>query len=245
MYELIQDETGVYRRAIVEAGAIRGVQEKVCSRHYHVTDPDIIAEQLRATNAYKTVEVIRGGSPECRGELMRNRWASIVIARDPWQQEGYGTGVSVFCDHAGKRPVLIQPHAVRLACDNQFRGAPLSFRHTASVLPEILANLHKTIQNLLHVGITLGKRVEELQEVRGRAPDEFRNTLALARPKLAASVAKLERKEYYDGSLWGVFQAFTGTRSPLLARLTTLALDRDWEMTAMGGIPPSWAAELN
>jgi len=218
------------------------LQGKPASPRYFVTDPYELADKLRGSGCFGEIEVKELGRKKTRG------WRHAVVAHEPaWVGDTvrpeYIGNVSVFLDHTGKKPDMIRPGAIRVACENQFLGELMRFHHCRQEIRDFWIDPIP----YLRAAIATGSRqvIADLESLRlvgdGR---ELLKLVDAATPRLGkrlynAYVASPGRGDFYQ-----VLQGCTRSRSPGLSVAATEVLTAGYCQASRGIVPDCWRARF-
>lgn len=236
MYDVVRAESGRLHRAF--AGA---VQERAMARAYRVTDPEALAEKLGRA----------GWLTEIRGTLFQGRrssrrtagWRHIVVARERrplGMADPYARGVSFLCAHNGRVAFAAHPEVVRIACENQFVGAPIKVRHTDPDIDGILEDPVPFARRLLSLADVTRDRLETLQGI-GCGADLSEALRPRRRLHKVYREALCGTSRYGAHDLHTALQTLTQTKSPTLVKAAHLALTDFYGEFLQGEVSQGWA----
>jgi hypothetical protein len=235
--------TNENRRAIVNRSTGLGqTQVMQADLRYFATDPETLAEKLRASGCFGNVTVEEVGRRKTRG------WRHIVVAREPeWVgttgRPEYLGNVSVLLDHTGKQADKIRPGAVRLACENQFVGAPIAMHHCRDEIRDFWLDPIP----YLRAAIATGSRqiMNDLESLRGiGAAQDMLEVVTKASSRLGKKLYSATLDSPGACDFYQILQGCTRSRSPGLSLAATDVLTVGLAQAKQGIVPDCWNARF-
>lgn len=243
MYGIVRDASlGRDFRAV--AGE---VQDRPMARSYVVTDPEIMAGQLRDAGLVVDLVPVTKRPRRAIGGLSgavyqgptAEAWRHVIVAREPSGGE-YARAVSMLLAHDGGTSFRAMPSAWRQVCANEFRAAPVKIFHTNPALREIVEDPVPFVRRCLLQADGARDRLERLR-IGERVSQQVYNLLAdTGRRRLAKAFA--EPFNVYSTHDWhGTLQAMTQSKRPFLQRLADRAMTVDFdEIQESWEVPTGW-----